>query len=117
MAKKQNIYIGSREGNRRIERAIPRLMNEEGFAKRQATAVAIRLESVGRLRENGNPSKRPLVPTVKPIRGLPMVAAVVAQSKKNRQPKKTKNVTVEPVKSASTLNYQIGVRNKKKRRR
>ena len=116
MAKKQNIYIGGREANRRIERAIPRLMNEEGFGKRQATAVAIRLESVGRLRENGNPSARPLVPTIKPLRGLPMVAAVVAQSKKNRQPKKTKDVMVEPVRSSSTLNYQIGIRKKTKKR-
>lgn len=55
---KQNIYIGSRSGNRRIERAIPEFMNRFGFAKDQATAVAIRLESLGRLDMDGDPIKK-----------------------------------------------------------
>ena len=115
MAKKQNIYISGREANRRIERAIPRLMKQEGYATDQATAVAIRLESVGRLRDAGTVSNRPLKPTIKPLKGLPMAAAIASQMKRNRQPKKTKDVMVEPVRSSSTLNYQIRVNRTKKR--
>ena len=48
VAKKQYIYIESIAGNQRIERAIPDFMSKFGMDKDQATAVAIRLESLGR---------------------------------------------------------------------
>ena len=50
---RQNITIKSRAGNRRIQAAIPVFMNRFGWPKVQATAVAIRLESVGRLHDDG----------------------------------------------------------------
>ena len=90
LAKKQNIYIGSRAGNRRIERAIPMFMSNFGMAKDQATAVAIRLESLGRLQVDGEPINKP-----KEDRGLPIpvtplsVATALANLKRDRTPKKT----------------------------
>ena len=47
MAKRQNIAIGGRAANDRIEEAIPRFMSAFGMARDQAIAVAIRLESRG----------------------------------------------------------------------
>ncbi len=55
MAKrKQNINIIGKAANKRIERAIPKIQRELGYGKRQATAVAIRLESVGQLGMGGD---------------------------------------------------------------
>ena len=55
MAKrKQNINIIGRAANKRIERAIPKIQSELGYGKRQATAVAIRMESVGQLGMGGD---------------------------------------------------------------
>jgi len=89
MAKKQNIYIDSRQGNARIERAIPVFMKRFGMEEDQATAVAIRLESIGQLRIDGTPQPRP--------RGLPIGAAlppafigeISRRMKKQREPAKT----------------------------
>ena len=53
MPKRQNITISSRAGNARVEAAIPTFMDELGMDRDQATAVAIRLESVGRLIGDG----------------------------------------------------------------
>jgi len=53
MAKRQNIIVTGRAANRRIDEAIPRFMSRFGMPKDQATAVAIRLESVGRLSGGG----------------------------------------------------------------
>ena len=50
---RQNITITSKAGNQRIEAAIPVFMSRFGWARDQATAVAIRLESVGRLEGSG----------------------------------------------------------------
>lgn len=53
MAKdKQNIVITSRAGNQRVENAIPIFESRYGMDREQAIAVAIRLESVGRLKGN-----------------------------------------------------------------
>ena len=53
MSKRQNIIVTGRAANQRIEDAIPRFMSRFGMPKDQATAVAIRLESVGRLSGGG----------------------------------------------------------------
>lgn len=53
MSKRQNITISSRAGNERVEAAIPVFMSNLGMSIEQATAVAIRLESVGRLVGDG----------------------------------------------------------------
>ena len=56
MAKdKQNIIITSRAGNQRVEQAIPAFMDKYGWDESQATAVAIRLESIGRLMVDASP--------------------------------------------------------------
>ena len=53
MPKRQNISISGIAANDRIEEAIPRFMSSFGMARDQATAVAIRLESLGRLQDGG----------------------------------------------------------------
>ena len=53
MAKDKKQNIGTRRaGNQRIEDAIPKFKERYGMDTAQATAVAIRLESVGRLKGN-----------------------------------------------------------------
>ena len=89
MAKKQNIIIDSRSGNKRIELAIPQFMKRFGMKKDQATAVAIRLESIGRLQVSGKPIQKDTprgIPTTVPP--LAVLAAVKAMKKK-RQPTRT----------------------------
>jgi len=54
--KKQNIYISSKAGNDRVEAAIPELQRRFGWAKDQATAVAIRMESQGKLKTIVSPA-------------------------------------------------------------
>jgi len=51
----QYIRISGRSANERIEAAIPRLLANSNRVhnRRQATAVAIRMESQGRLKSNG----------------------------------------------------------------
>ena len=86
----QKIFIDSRAGNRRIEKAIPQFMSRFGMAKDQATAVAIRLESLGRLQGTGEPINKP-----KRTKGLPIpvpnaaVLAAITAMKKDRTPKRT----------------------------
>ena len=58
--KKQNITVTGKAANQRIENAIPLFQDRYGMSEEQAAAVAIRLESVGRLKGNdgviaGNP--------------------------------------------------------------
>lgn len=93
---KQNIYIGTKSGNERIAKAIPKLMKREGFAKDQATAVAIRLESIGRLGELGGVRKDPI--NVSQIAALAMA--------KNRQPKKTKQKIITTMEATTTREYK-----------
>jgi len=86
----QNITITGVARNRRIERAIPQLMARLGMAKDQATAVAIRLESIGRLQVDGAPVDKPKSTRGLPIAITPLAAAMaVANMKKDRSPRQT----------------------------
>lgn len=49
--KKQNIMISGRNANDRVARAIPKF-ERQGMSRSQAIAVAIRMESIGRLVDN-----------------------------------------------------------------
>ena len=69
----QNIRISGRAANNRIERAIPQFMSRLGMARDQATAVAIRLESLGRLTTSGAPVDKPAS-----TRGLPIPVMTAA---------------------------------------
>ena len=88
----QSIYIPSsdRSAHNRIERAVPKFMARFGMAKDQATAVAIRLESLGRLKTSGAPINKP-----KATRGLPIpvqplaVLQAITAMKKDNTPKST----------------------------
>ena len=68
MAKRQNIAIGGRAANDRIEEAIPRFMSAFGMARDQAIAVAIRLESRGRLMDSGGVVEK-TTPRGEPFKG------------------------------------------------
>jgi len=88
----QNIFIPSqdRSAHNRIERAIPKFMARFGMALDQATAVAIRLESLGRLKTSGAPINKP-----KATRGLPIpvqplaVLQAIQAMKRDNTPKTT----------------------------
>ena len=68
MPKRQNISIGGIAANDRIEEAIPRFMSSFGMARDQATAVAIRLESLGRLQDGGGVVEK-TTPRGEPFKG------------------------------------------------
>lgn len=90
MAKPQKIIIDSPAGNQRIEKAIPEFMSRFGMEKDQATAVAIRLESLGRLEIDGSPIdkiKDPLGNLMVPPPAI--IAQVLAAMGKDRTPKRT----------------------------
>ena len=70
--KKQNITITGRPANNRVNAAIPKFQ-AQGMAKDQATAVAIRLESVGRLVDNPQSGRLNVIPKNTPY-GVPMTA-------------------------------------------
>ena len=95
---KQNIYIGTKSGNRRIERAIPRLMGELGVKKDQATAIAIRLESLGRLEGSGEPMAK----------GGPgrLAALAASQMMKRPQQKRTEEKVAENIEATTTRQYR-----------
>jgi len=94
MAKKQNITITGRAANNRVEAAIPKFQ-AQGMAKDQATAVAIRMESVGRLVDNPKSGRLNVIPKNTPY-GVPMTAprgsaAIMAMALTAKpQPTKTK---------------------------
>jgi hypothetical protein len=102
----QNIFIGSVAGNRRIERAIPRFMSRFGMAKDQATAVAIRLESIGRLKDSGAPVNKPASTKGQPIPVTPFFIQQALQNmKKIRQPRRTQ--VTEPTDDVYTSPYAV----------
>jgi hypothetical protein len=102
MAKrKQNINIIGKAANKRIERAIPKIQRELGYGKRQATAVAIRLESVGQLGMGGDTRTASQRRSGK----LSVAAFAVSQLKRKRQPKKTMVVDTNPIKAQSVGDY------------
>ena len=99
--KKQNITIIGKAANKRVERAIPKIQRELGYGKRQATAVAIRMESVGQLGMGGD------IRTAKQRRSgaLSVAAFAVSQMQRKRQPKKTMVVDTNPIKADSVGDY------------
>jgi len=99
--KKQNITIIGKAANQRVERAIPKLRQENGFGERQATAVAIRMESVGQLGMGGDAK------TAKQRRSgsIGVGAFATSQLLRNRQPKKTITVNTEPIQATSAGDY------------
>lgn len=99
--RKQNITIVGRDANRRIENAIPKLRRELGYGKRQATAVAIRMESVGQLSLAGKPQTKRQVQAG----NLSMAAFAVSQLKRRREPKRTITRKVEPIVEKSVGQY------------
>lgn len=113
----QNIYIESVAGNRRIERAIPRFMKRFGMAKDQATATAIRLESIGRLTDAGAPVDKPASTKGLPIPVTPYYIAKALQNMtKQRQPRRT--IVVEPSDDVYTSPYAVkGTRSNRLRNR
>jgi len=102
MAKrKQNITIVGRDANQRIENAIPKLRRDLGYGRKQATAVAIRMESVGQLSLGGKPETKSAVTSGK----LSMGAFAVSQLKRQREPKRTITRNVEPIVENSVGQY------------
>ena len=102
MAKrKQNINIIGKSANRRVERAIPKIQRELGYGKRQATAVAIRMESVGQLGMGGDTRTSAQSRSGK----FSVGAFAVSQLKRKRQPKKTMVVDTQPIKAKSVADY------------
>ena len=99
--KKQNITIVGKSANQRVQRAIPKLQRENGFGKRQATAVAIRLESVGQLGMGGDAK------TAKQRRSgsIGLGAFATSQLLRKRQPKKTIKIDSQPIKATSVADY------------
>jgi hypothetical protein len=102
MAKrKQNITIVGRAANQRINNAIPRIRRELGYGREQATAVAIRMESVGQLSLGGKPETKRASQSGK----LSMGAFAVSQLKRRREPKRTITRNVEPIVEKSVGQY------------
>tara|TARA_R110000868_G_scaffold189732_5_gene433284 strand:+ start:3747 stop:4196 length:450 start_codon:yes stop_codon:yes gene_type:complete len=93
---KQNIYISGRAANNRIERAIPQFMQKFGMEKEQATATAIRLESLGRLQVSGEPINKPKSTRGKPIPVMPAALQTVFSLMKRDNTPKTTQVTTPP---------------------
>lgn len=86
----QQITIIGRSANKRIERAIPQFMSRFGMARDQATATAIRLESLGRLQVSGKPINKPADAKGKPIPVMPAaLQRVYKLMKRNNIPKTT----------------------------
>ena len=100
--KKQNINIIGKAANKRVERAIPKIQRELGYGKRQATAVAIRLESVGQLGMGGDTRTAAQSRSGK----FSLGAFAVSQLKRKRQPKKTMVLDTNPIKAQSVGDYQ-----------
>ena len=75
---RQNIIITSRAGNKRVEEAIPVFMDRYGWAEDQATAVAIRLESIGRLMVDASPGLITSNPKIHGSAGLATAALGVS---------------------------------------
>ena len=99
--RRQNITIVGRAANQRIETAIPRIQRELGYGKRQATAVAIRMESAGQLAITGKPV------TKSQMLGGKLSLGVFATSQllRKRQPKKTTKRQVDPTPQNSVGQY------------
>ena len=85
MAKKrQNITLTSRAANQRVEAAVPKFMERFGMQRDQATATALRLESIGRLHGNDGVISRNPKPkgSTKAILKAMSVVAIPKRSKR-----------------------------------
>jgi len=89
----QQITIIGRSANKRIERAVPQFMSRFGMARDQATATAIRLESLGRLQVSGEPINKPASTRGKPIPVMPAALQQVYNLMKRDNTPKTTQVT------------------------
>lgn len=89
----QQITIIGRSANKRIERAVPQFMSRFGMARDQATATAIRLESLGRLQVSGEPINKPAATRGKPIPVMPAALQQVYNLMKRDNTPKTTQVT------------------------
>lgn len=89
----QQIIITGRAANRRIEKAIPQFMSRFGMARDQATATAIRLESLGRLQVDGEPIDKPASAKGKPIPVMPAALQQVYKLMKRDNTPKTTQVS------------------------
>jgi hypothetical protein len=102
----QRIIIKGTAANQRIERAIPKFMQSFGMAEDQATATAIRLESLGRLKDTGAPVNKPASTKGKPIPVTPFFIQQALQNmKKQRQPRRTQ--VTEPTDDVYTSPYAV----------
>ena len=99
--KKQNIRIVGRDANQRVETAIPKIQSSLGYGKRQATAVAIRMESVGQLAITGQPVRKRQMNKG----ALSLGAFATSQLLRKREPKRTITRTVEPTPQNSVGQY------------
>ena len=99
--KKQYIRNSDPLANQRIQRAIPKLRQDLGMGKKQATAVAIRMESVGQLGMGGDLKSA----RQRKSGATSLGAFAVAQVYRNRQPKKTVKVNTKPIQANSVGDY------------
>ena len=96
MAKdKQNIVVTGRAAHQRIEDAIPLFQERYGMSEDQAIAVAIRLESVNRLKGNdgviaGNP--KPFGPGRFAVAAMAISQIPKKNVRKNREPIETEDM-------------------------
>lgn len=100
----QQIIITGKAANRRIERAIPQFMSRFGMAKDQATATAIRLESLGRLQVDGDPIDKPAGTRGLPIPVMPAALQQVYNLLKRDKTPKTTQVS-QPIDKMYTNAY------------
>lgn len=108
----QQITIIGRSANKRIERAIPQFMSRFGMARDQATATAIRLESLGRLQVSGEPINKPAATRGKPIPVMPAALQQVYNLMKRDNTPKTTQVT-ESVDQMYTNAYEAAAASRK----
>jgi len=100
----QQLTITGKAANKRIERAIPQFMSRFGMARDQATATAIRLESLGRLQVSGEPIDKPAAAKGKPIPVMPAALQQVYKLMKRDNTPKTTQVS-QPIDKMYTNAY------------
>lgn len=110
--KKQNIIITDPAINLQIERAIPKLMREDGYTRERATAAAIRMGSVGQLGPQGQPVR------VRTARGGAAIAAMVATRalRTDTQPTRTTESSSIGIVATSPLAFQNALNRRAKKK-
>lgn len=105
MAKKQNITVTGRAANERINLAIPKFQERFGWNKDQATAVAIRLESVGRLHGDG------LISTSTKLKGGAILA--IAAMRRRGKPSSTLPAYLQPEEASTPAKLKRKLKKKR----